>query len=216
MKQELKILIAIGVGVLVIGGGALLFFKGNSASNPGGGNQPAPESLLIHDTDHIQKAPNQKHTLVEFGDYQCPACSVANPIINKALAAHKDSVTFVFRHFPLSQHPNAIPAGLAAEAAGRQGKFWEMHDLLYEKQSEWAEKSNAQGIFLGFAKDLNLDADKFKSALADSKLRDKILADQADGNRLAINATPTLYLDGQKVEFRTLQDLKDQLSEKLK
>src|SRR5438552_3274427 len=133
MKKQ--VLILIGLGIVIIGGGILLMLRsGSFSASPT--NQPlADPGKLVRDNSHMTSKLNAKVTVVEFGDYQCPACGYAYPILKQVLEdQYKDNpdVNFVFRNFPLPQHANAPAAAEAAEAAGAQGKYWFMHDLLYE------------------------------------------------------------------------------------
>ncbi len=139
-------------------------------------------------------------TLIEFGDYQCPACGSYYPVVKQIVNDFKGQLNFVFRNYPLSQHQNAYIAAQAAEAAGLQGKFWEMHDMLYENQGAWAESSTPQDIFVQYAQQLGLNTDRFKSDMSSAAVKDKIDADIQYGDQLAVNATPTFFLNGQKIQ----------------
>ncbi len=137
MTNEVKTLASIGVITILIIVGAVFFL--------GRGSQTTPSDEVLVDQKFLQRddsysigSPSAKVKLVEFGDYQCPACASAEPIMKVMIATYKDQLQFVFRNFPLTQHKNAKLAALVAEAAGQQGKFWEMYDALYENQTEWA------------------------------------------------------------------------------
>lgn len=159
------------------------------------------ESVVITQTDHVRGAKNGKVTLVEFGDFQCPACGAYEPIIRQVLADNKDTLKFSFRHFPLTQmHKNALLAAKASEAAALQGKFWEMHDILYDKQEEWGEALNARDFILTYANTINLDVKKFTTDLDKKEIEDKILAEYKEGVSLGIQGTPTFFVNGKKVE----------------
>lgn len=189
-------LIAIGIGlgtIILLVGGVFLFSKSGSTV------KKVSNDLLIG-KDSYQTDPKAQVTLVEFGDYECPACATYNPLVKQLLADLPGQVNFVFRNFPLSQHANANISSYAAESAGLQGKFWEMHDKLYDSQNDWAQSSDAKSIFLGYAKDLGLNVAKFTEDLDSQKIKDKVSKDEADGNLLNINATPTFYVNGVKVE----------------
>jgi protein-disulfide isomerase len=136
-------------------------------------------------------------TLVEFGDFQCPACRAYEPAAKEVRKQFKDKVNFVFKHFPLkSAHPNAMVAAVAAEAAGIQGKFWEFHDLLYENQSDWAVLPNPTTKFEEYALSLDLDIDKFTQDLKDKKLEKEINAQLEEGIKAGVGGTPTFFLNG--------------------
>lgn len=138
-------------------------------------------------------ANDPKVVIVEFSDFQCPACKAVEPIIKRVMEKYKDTVRFGYRHFPLSIHPNAFDAALAAEAAGKQNKFWEMHDLLFEKQSDLS-KDKLQS----YAKGLDLNMEQFDKDFNSDELRQKILNDQADANKAGLEATPTFFINGVK------------------
>lgn len=140
-------------------------------------------------------------TLVEFGDFQCPACKAYENATQQVRKAYKDDVNFVFKHFPLkSAHPNALPAAIAAEAAANQGKFWEFHDLLYEKQKEWSGLPDASEKLIEYASSLDLDTEKFSKDLKDKKLESIINAQLDEGIRAGVNSTPTFFLNGLMIE----------------
>lgn len=189
-------LVLIGIGlatIILLVGGVFLFSKSGSSV------KKVSNDLLIG-KDSYQTDPKAPVTLVEFGDYECPACSAYKPLVKQALNDFPGQLNFVFRNFPLPQHANANVSSYAAEAAGLQGKFWEMHDKLYDTQKDWATSSDAKSIFLGYAKDMGLDVSKFTQDLDSQKIKDKVSRDEADGNLLNINSTPTFYINGVKIE----------------
>ena len=139
-------------------------------------------------------------TLIEYSDFQCPACATYYPMVNKLAEEMGQEVRVIYRHFPLSSiHPQAELAARAAEAAGQQDAFWSMHDKLFGNQSTWSNQSNAEDIFISYAKDLNLDVEKFKSDMNNSDIKDAIKDDQRSGNQALVEGTPTLFLNGQKI-----------------
>lgn len=152
-------------------------------------------------TSHIQGAGTAGVTLVEYGDFQCQYCALYHPVLKQVKAKYGDQIRFQFRHFPLvSLHPNAFAAARAAEAAGNQDKFWEMHDKLFESQTQWATAKDPNAVFSQYAQQLNLDVTKFKADAASSKANNAINADIATGEKLNIDSTPSFYLDGKKIE----------------
>lgn len=159
------------------------------------------EEIVITQTDHVRGAKDGKVTLVEFGDFQCPACGAYEPIVRQVLADNKDTLKVVFRHFPLVQiHRNALLAAKASEAASVQGKFWEMHDILFDKQDEWGNAMNARDFILTYATTLGLDTKKFLADLDSKTIEEKIIAEMREGARLGIPGTPTFFLNGKKLE----------------
>lgn len=206
MNDETKLFGGIILATLVIVGVAVFFL-----SQPVAPPKPVDEKLLIRDDSPRTSTASAAISLVEFGDYQCPACGAYSPFVKKILENFKDSVTFVFREYPLSIHPNAAITSQAAVAAGKQGKYWEMHDMLYEKQAQWSESGTAKELLLGYAKDIGLDVPQFAKDLESAEVKEAVQAGIRDGNALGINATPTFYLDRLKitnptnyVEFETL------------
>lgn len=150
----------------------------------------------VSSADHILGNGQSDLTIVEYGDYQCPHCGTAHPIIKEMMAELGSQIRFVFRNFPLSEmHPYAKSAALAAEAASLQGKFWEMHDAIFENQNslndEW---------LLNMAQKLDLDMDKFRSALKDESLLDRVEGDFESGMMSGVNGTPTFFVNGQKFD----------------
>lgn len=151
-------------------------------------------------TNHTVGAGTTGVTLVEYGDFQCPYCGQYYPVLKEVKAKYGDQITFQFRHFPLvSIHPNAFAASRAAEAASYQGKFWEMHDKLFESQAQWSSVSDPGNVFAQYAQQLGLDVNKFKTDSASSKANNAINADKAAGEKLKVDSTPTFYLDGKKI-----------------
>ena len=139
--------------------------------------------------------------LVEYGDFQCPACAGYHPIIKQVVEKYNKEIKFQFRNFPLQQiHQNARAAARAAEAAGKQGKYWEMHDTLYEQQQTWEQSTAVNAIFEGYATQLGLDIAKYKSDFGSSAVNETINADFAEGTRLGVNSTPTFFLQDKKLE----------------
>lgn len=166
------------------------------------GNQEVTEA------DWKRGAVSPKVTLVEYSDLQCPACAAYQPMVEEILRSFPDDLVLVYRHFPLRQlHPNAQLAGQAAEAAGNQGKFWEMHDLFFARQSSWAEAENPKETFIGYANELGLDEEKFKQDLGSDETKQKVEEDYRDGLEARVNATPTFILDGKKIANpRTIEE----------
>lgn len=157
--------------------------------------------------DHVYGSRDQKVVLIEYGDFQCPACASAFPVLKEVKEKFKDELTFIFRNNPLTAiHPNARVGSAAAEAAGLQGKFWEMHDLLFQNQNAWSQASidKRAGLFEGYAKAIGVkDIDKFKSDLGSKQVTDKIDFDLALGKKVPVQGTPTITLNGEKIESDT-------------
>lgn len=146
--------------------------------------------------DYRRRGPDDaKVSIVEFSDFECPACRAAEATLRGLLDAHKTDVRFSFKHFPLSIHEWARPAALAAECAGRQGKFWPYHDMLYDHQNDWTN-DKADQFFERYATDVKLDVPAWKACL--STASEAVKADMKDGQDAFINATPTFFIDGRR------------------
>lgn len=154
--------------------------------------------------DHVEGKKDSKVILIEYGDFQCPGCAGAHPQVEALMEKHGDKIAFVFRNYPLmSIHPNARAASAAAEAAGMLGKYWEMHDLLFEAQDEWsgADQSQRASFFRGYAERIGLDPDEFETILSErsGQINGKISFDQALGRKVGVTGTPSFFLNGTKV-----------------
>jgi protein-disulfide isomerase len=154
------------------------------------------EAVLVmpvsEDRDHIQGPADAPVTLVEYGDYECPYCGAAYPIIKEVQSRMGERLRFVFRNFPIStSHPNAEEAAEAAEAAAGQGKFWPMHDLLYENQKNLRDQD-----LRAYAEQLGLDVERFDKELAERVHAERIHEDFMSGVRSGVNGTPTFYING--------------------
>ena len=146
--------------------------------------------------DHIQGDPHAHVTLLEYGDYECPHCGAAHPVLKQVMKKVGKGARFVFRNFPLSQaHPHAQQAAEAAEAAGAQGKFWEMHDLLFEHQDALETED-----LIDYAKQLGLDTSKFATDLRHGTYAAKVKSDFSSGVRSGVNGTPTLFVEGIRLD----------------
>ncbi len=170
-----------------------------NAPNSGGG-----DSNQL--TNHVIGGGKKGVTLIEYGDFQCPACYGYEPTMREIREKYKDDITFQFRHFPLVEiHQNALSASRAAEAAGLQGKFWEMHDMLYEAQdpngkSGWSGSPNPTTFFEDFAAQLSLDVEKFKTDFRSDQTNRAVQNDRSEAKKLGFSGTPSFMLDGKKIE----------------
>ena len=169
----------------------------------------------LNANDHIKWSPEKKNILVEYSDFQCPACKNFHSILNSFEASSSpdfkitQKVTFVYRHFPLTQHANAMTAAYAAEAAGKQGKFFEMTDLLFDRQDELKTLSNASDFFVKLAQELKLNTEQFKKDMNAADIKQKVNDDLSSGNATAVNATPTFFLNGRKLDsIRSIDEFK--------
>jgi protein-disulfide isomerase len=148
------------------------------------------------------------HELVEYGDFECPYCGNAYPELKELRRRLGDGIGFEFRHFPLDEkHPHAFAAAEAAEAARAQGRFWQMHDLLFENQRHLEHDD-----LVGYARELGLDVDRFERELRDGVHADKVRADRAAGEEAGVSGTPALFVDGARYDgFYDAETLADEL-----
>lgn len=172
--------------------------------------------------DQVFGKKDSKVILIEYGDYQCPGCGSAHPTVKKLTEKYKDQIAFVFRNFPIaSKHPNARAAASAAEAAGLQGKFWEMHNMLYENQSAWENLSTTDRgpAFVSYAQQLGLNEEQFKKDMESAGVSAKINFDQAVGKKAGADATPTFTLNGKKFgeqDWSTEENFENNLKDAMK
>ena len=166
--------------------------------------KPNPDSASssAQPTNHIEGEGAKGITLIEYGDYQCPACGSYYPVLKSLVETYKADIFFQFRNYPLdSIHQNARAGARAAEAANMQGKFWEMHDMLYENQTSWQSASDPLSFYTSYAKQIGIaDIDKFTTDYKSAAVNDLINADLKEGQKLSITSTPTFVLDGKKLE----------------
>ena len=195
--------IVLMIGVFMIGGG-----KDEASDVKFEGN---PREVVAD--DRVLGPSDAAVTLIEFSDFECPACRNIFPAIQIAKDNFGDDLRVVFRHFPLTSiHPNANAAHRAAEAANAQGRFWEMHDLLYERQAAWAaatsglSTSDAIGLFERYAEELGLDMEQYRADVSSAELFENITKHQEAGNQLNISATPTLLINGEIIDTPADQD----------
>lgn len=153
-------------------------------------------AVPVTDRDHLQGPADASVTLLEYGDFECPHCGAAHPVVKEIQARMGDDMCFVYRHFPLAEiHPHAVMAAEAAEAGGAQGKFWEMHDMLYEHQDRLSEPD-----LLHYAIVLGLDGYRFEQDLARDRYAGKVREDFLGGVRSGVHGTPTFFINGMRHE----------------
>lgn len=173
----------------------------------------------INDRDWVRGNRNAPVVLTEYGDFQCPSCAAVYPYIKQAEKEFGDDLAVVFRQLPLSEiHNNALPAAWAAEAAGKQGKFFEMHDILYERQKFWENEENPQEKFASYAVDvLGLNKEQFLTDYQSADVRNKVEDARKEAEKNGINSTPTLFVNGKYVRtfVKSYEELKPFISEAL-
>lgn len=193
------------MAVCVLFLGSLIYFSNQnridvSKIDPGTIQDASEKSGNV--PDHVFGKTDSKVLLIEYGDFQCPGCGSAHPNVKKVTEKYKEQMAFVFRNFPItSKHPNARAAAAAAEAAGLQGKYWEMHDKIFENQNSWGTLGATERttFFINYANEFGLNTDTFRTDMASDKVNQKISFDQALGKKAGAEATPTFLLNGKKL-----------------
>ncbi len=178
--------------------GGLMFI---AEQQDGGMKQPNPTSNEVTAIDHVKGNPDAAVTVIEYADFQCPACRSYAPVVHELTEAYGDRVQFVYRHFPLKTlHPNAVAAARASEAAHLQGKFWEMNAALFASQDEWTSLANPTDAFAELAREFGLDEAKFRTDMNSKEVRQRVEADYGSGVSARITGTPTFFINGKKLE----------------
>lgn len=138
-------------------------------------------------------------TITEYSDYQCPACAYFHPIVKKLKDKYGDQIELELKYFPLNSHQYAALAARAAQAAKNQGKFKEMHNLLFENQKRWSSSRNPTSVFVEFARKLNLDIEQFKNELNSAETQKIVMEERQEGRQKGVNSTPTFFIDGEQL-----------------
>lgn len=211
--KKIKKNVIIGVVLLIVGFLAFKLYKFVETPTSATGSNI---NNIVSD-DWILGNKDAKVTLLEYSDFECPACKNFAPLLGRLHKDFPDNLRIIYRYFPLETiHKTAIPAAKAAEAAGKQGKFWEMHDLLFEKQDDWADKNNVKDIFITYAKDFGLDENKFSFDYDAKETADRVSRDETSAFQLRLNSTPTFYLDGVKLgNIAGYDDLKSRIEKEV-
>ena len=196
-KRTKSALIWSVVGLLVVGSVLGLIMLAKRSSDPG----PSPIiTTAVSPNDQVSGNKDSKNILIEYSDFQCPACKAYDPLVRQLLKEHGTELLFVYRHFPLPQHAQAKPAAYTSEAAANQGKFWEMHDMIFDKQTDWAGKRNADEIFRQYAEILKLDMAKYDEDISSAAIESKVSDQYKSGVANFVNSTPTFFLNGKKIQ----------------
>lgn len=201
MEQK-HIIIALVASFMILIGGAVVFSSSQNASSN--------EGVVL--AEKVKGNPESEVVLAEYSDFQCPACAGFGPTIKELMDKHGDKLRFEYHHFPLIQiHQNAALAAQATEAAGVQGKFWEMHDMLFERQAAWSSSISARNAFVSYAEELGLDTEQFERHLSSTVIRDQVRAELREAQSLGLTGTPSFFLNGEKMEIETYADFINQV-----
>src|SRR5438105_12367196 len=200
MKRALPFIIVLAVAVIAVGSGVFLYQKKHSASTGPTRTKAEPEApgQIVH-TLGPENAPV---TLEEFGDFQCPPCGQLSEPIKQLQKQH--NLRVIYRNFPLAIHAHAKEAAFAAEAAARQGRFWQMHDLLYREQAVWSKSTDARALFNAYAGMLQLDLGRFKEDMDSSDVQQQVENDQQRGAEIGVKTTPTIFLNNKVVPSKQI------------
>ncbi|HEX8071356.1 MAG TPA: thioredoxin domain-containing protein [Pyrinomonadaceae bacterium] len=211
MKRLVPIAIIVAVLIIAVGG-VYMLLKSPEPTNisqlpPQTPAAPAPTVVPEDEPVHFKGRMDAPVRLEEYGDYQCPPCGLFHPIAQRVLSSYGDRVRFSFRNLPLPNiHKHAQEAARAAEAAGQQGKFWEMHDLLYERQQEWSKADVARPLFLRYAQELGLNMSRFTQDLDGAVTGMRVAQDAALAQMRGVTGTPTVFLNGRMLSFEETMD----------
>jgi protein-disulfide isomerase len=204
MPKLIKPIIVILLAVAVAGGAAVYLSR-----QPGETPETvaAPVTVDLKGAGHFRGPENAQITLVEFGDYQCPSCGAYHPFVKEILNRYPTQVRLEFRHFPLvSIHPNAMAAHKAVEAAGEQGHYWEMHDAIFDYQSQWSSAPDPKPIFAAIANRIGINGTILLQTMESPRLQERILRDVQQGDQANVQAVPTFLINGQQVHIKLSMD----------
>jgi protein-disulfide isomerase len=219
MKRILPFIIILAVLGLALG--SAWYLTRSVPATPIAGGQPTPTSSAAQ-ASPVQQPPinpgipgaepayshgpaNAVVHLEEFGDFECPPCGLFHPVLKQMEAEFGDHVRVTFREFPLPTiHQHAMAAASSAEAAGLQGKFWEMHDLLYDRQNAWKSQFDVRPVFEGYAREIGIDVERFKRDVNSDLVAQRIFQDGKRGHSLGVKGTPTVFMNGREVPFDQL------------
>ncbi|MGH8100998.1 MAG: DsbA family protein [Chthoniobacterales bacterium] len=198
MKRYLPFIIVAVIAVAAVSAGAILYW----AKRPHLLSIPEDKAISANPNTekiHIRGEPDAPVTIEEFGDFECPPCGTMAPYLDERVNEFKPRVRLVFRNFPLPSHKHARVAALAAEAAGLQGKFWEMHDVLYREQSSWSKTDNPHELFSAYAGTIGLNVAEFNKDMESEKVKELVDSDHARGVSLGITMTPTVFINNHEL-----------------
>jgi protein-disulfide isomerase len=199
MKRYLPFIIVAVVAIATLGSGAMLY----RAKLPRPVTIPEDKSVSgkgDSESMHIRGNANARVTLEEFGDFQCPPCGSMSGFLDQLVKEYDPHLRIVFRNLPLAMHEHARDAALAAEAAGLQGRFWDMHDLLYREQATWSKADNTRELFDSYAGMIGLNLDQFKKDMDGEKARARVDSDEERAHSLGVKMTPTVFINDRQID----------------
>jgi len=202
MKRYLPFAIIAGVLVVAVGAGRSLFVLKKRAIVPQTANALVGKSGA--EPPHVRGSLNARVNIEEFGDFQCPSCAALSPALNQAEEKYKVELCIIFRQLPLAAHKHSQEAARASEAAALQGRFWEMHDLLYGSQMVWTRAADTRELFNQFAKSVGLDVERFKIDMESEQVNTRIGADEERAASLGVDRTPAIFINGQRLPDSSL------------
>src|SRR5438132_1615364 len=194
MRRYAPFIIVALVAAVALGGGTI-FYRKKLAANPT--LKITKETGDSKETGHVLGPAGAPLTVEEYGDFQCPPCGKLSEPINQLQKQH--NLRVIFREFPLPMHANAKEAAFASEAAARQGRFWQMHDLLYREQAVWSKSPDARALFNAYAGMLQLDLGRFKKDMDSAEVQRQVEIDQQHGAVIGVKTTPTIFLNNEVV-----------------
>jgi protein-disulfide isomerase len=197
-NRFLAIGIIVAVFIAAVIGGVILF----RARQTPPGLQVATTTKPGAEPPHVRGDPQAPVTLEEFGDFECVPCYILWPALRNLEKDYGEKLAVIFRNNPMPQHSKALDGARAAEAAGLQGKFWEMHDLLYLQRAKWTRSADPRTQFVEFARELNLDADRFSTDITSDEVAKRVTADRERAAALGLDRTPVVFINGRRAELQ--------------
>src|SRR5882724_5636843 len=219
MKRFFPIILIIVVLAVAVGGGyALYTMQETPQPKPSGSTGGAKPTISLGASPaHVRGEANAPVVLEEFGDFQCPVCGVFYKTLKQIELEYGSRLAVIFREYPIqSLHPHGLEDARAAEAAGLQNRFWEMHDLLYENQDTWAKESDTRPTFVGYAKSLGLNVEQFSNDIDGNIASTRNLADQKRAGDLGVRSTPTIFINGKPLTDRNVDAVRTAINNALK
>jgi protein-disulfide isomerase len=202
LRRFLPFIIVALVGFITVGAGTILYRTKRpvalSVSKANSVEKEKQESI------HMRGPAQAPVTLEEFGDFQCPPCGMISGPLLEIEKDYGPKLRVIFRNFPFPNHRHALEAAYAAEAAGLQGRYWEMHDLLYKEQRNWSEAPDAKQLFVSYARLLGLEMDRFETDIAGPNVKARVSADQERGKSIGVKATPSIFINNEEVPPKSL------------